>query len=153
MTSIEGESSQQKHNSKLPSIGFSYTVTGRSLLQHDTSLSYSVIMNRQFFRTLHVLLNINNMEQFRDLHTCDWSAVISIQLVEKVAFLQLPLLHGNDDVISINAWCGLPSATHKFNYSSISIELGRGGNNMRINKHALPNCCGYVVFPIKERSI
>jgi hypothetical protein len=28
MTSIEGESTQQKHNSKVPSISFSDTVTG-----------------------------------------------------------------------------------------------------------------------------
>jgi hypothetical protein len=38
------------------------------------------------------------MEQFHDLHTCNWSTVISIRLVEKVASLYSPLLHGNDVV-------------------------------------------------------
>jgi hypothetical protein len=45
LTFIEGESTQQKHNSKVSSISFSDTKTGRSLLQHSTSLSHSAITN------------------------------------------------------------------------------------------------------------
>ncbi len=152
MTSIEGKSAQQKHNPEAPSTSFSDTKTGRSLLQPSTSLSYSAIKNLGMFFFIHFTccFNINCMEQFQDLQTSDRSTVISIRLVEKRSPLQLPLLHGNDDVISVHTFLCLPTVTHNFRDSRIRMKLGRRGLNIWINQDAIFDCSDDVIFPVKE---